>query len=147
MIGWEKGLLALCCMMKFDVTRFIILPIVIAAIGFSATVLPGCRKRETAAVPSHSPESYMNDPAFLGEVRAKRDELRAIVAERKPLADRMQELVKEHGEDLAALQKIDEWNDLYKRVTALNEKFEAVRKRQLAVVRKRLTPCPKEISK
>ena len=109
--------------------------------GLLSFVLPGCRKEEKAPeVPASSPVSYMNDPVFMKQVSDKRKELQAIVAERKPLADRMQELVKEHGEDLAALQKIPEWNELHKKVVALNKKYEEVRARQLKVVRERLAP-------
>ena len=109
--------------------------------GLLSFVLPGCRKEEKAPeVPASSPVSYMNDPVFMKQVSDKRKELQAIVAERKPLADRMQELVKEHGEDLAALQKIPEWNELHKKVVALNKKYEEVRARQLKVVRERLVP-------
>lgn len=81
----------------------------------------------------------MKDPAFLKQVDEKRKELQAIVAERKPLADRMQALVKEHGEDLAALQKIPEWNDLHKKVVELNKRYEEVRARQLRIVRERIS--------
>ena len=103
--------------------------------------LAGCRKEEAKPeIPASSPASYMNDPVFRKQLSDKRKELSAIVAERKPLADRMQELVKEHGEDLAALQKIPEWNDLYRKVTALNKRYEEVRARQLKVVRERLAP-------
>ena len=109
--------------------------------GLLSFVLPGCRKEEKAPeVPASSPVSYMNDPVFRKQISDKRKELQAIVAERKPLADRMQELVKEHGEDLAALQKIPEWNELHKKVVALNKKYEEVRARQLKVVRERLAP-------
>lgn len=113
--------------------------------GVLSLVLPGCRKEEKKPeIPASSPASYMNDPDFRKQVSDKRKELQAIVAERKPLADRMQELVKEHGEDLAALQKIPEWNELYKKVTALNKKYEEVRTRQLKVVRERIAPKKKK---
>ena len=115
--------------------------------GLVVLILAGCRKEEEEAkpeIPASSPASYMNDPVFRQQLSDKRKELSAIVAERKPLADRMQELVKEHGEDLAALQKIDEWNDLYKKVTALNKKYEETRARQLKVVRERLAPEKKK---
>ena len=116
--------------------------------GLALLFLAGCRKEEKKPeTPASSPASYMNDPVFRKQISEKRKELQRIVAERKPLADRMQELVKEHGEDLAALQKIPEWNDLYKKVTALNKKYEEVRARQLKVVRERLTPEKKDISK
>ena len=109
--------------------------------GVLTIVLSGCRKEEKKPeIPASSPASYMNDPAFRKQLSEKRQELQAIVAARKPLADRMQELVKAHGEDLAALQKIPEWNDLYEKVTALNKKYEETRARQLRIVRDRLTP-------
>ena len=110
--------------------------------GLALLFLAGCRKEEEAKpeIPASSPASYMNDPVFRKQLSEKRKELSAIVAERKPLADRMQELVKEHGEDLAALQKIPEWNELHKKVTALNRKYEETRARQLRIVRERISP-------
>ena len=116
------------------------MPFVLCATGLVLLCLAGCRKEEKAPeVPASSPVSYMNDPVFRKQVADKRKELQAIVAERKPLADRMQALVKEHGEDLAALQKIPEWNDLHKKVVELNAKYEAVRARQLKIVRERIS--------
>ena len=112
--------------------------------GFVLLALAGCEKKEE--VSAFSPESYMNDPVFREKLATKRKELQKIVAERKPLADRMQELVREHGEDLAALQKVAEWNDLYKKVTALNAKYQELRKQQLTIARERLTP-KKDLSK
>ena len=112
--------------------------------GMIALFLAGCRKEEKAsskpAIPASVPASYMNDPVFRKQLEEKRKELQAIVAERKPLADRMQELVKAHGEDLAALQKIPEWNELHKKVVELNAKYEEVRKRQLKIAANRLAP-------
>ena len=109
--------------------------------GLALLFLAGCRKEEAKPeIPASSPASYMNDPVFRKQLEEKRKELSAIVAERKPLADRMQELVKEHGEDLAALQKVPEWNELYKKVTALNKKYEETRARQLRIVRERINP-------
>ena len=129
-------------------TRARLVPFALCATGLVVLFLAGCRKEEAKPeTPASSPASYMNDPVFRKQLSDKRKELSAIVAERKPLADRMQELVKEHGEDLAALQKIPEWNDLYKKVTALNKKYEEVRARQLKVVRERLTPEKRDISK
>ena len=109
--------------------------------GLGMLFLAGCRKDEKASeIPASSPESYMKDPVFRRQLEEKRHELSAIVAERKPLADRMQALVKEHGEDLAALQKIPEWTNLYQRVTELNAKYQKVRKRQLKIAGDRLKP-------
>ena len=109
--------------------------------------LAGCRKEEKAPeIPASEPASYMNDPAFRKQLADKRNELQAIVNERNPLVKRMEELIKEHGQDLAALQKIPEWNDLHRKVVELNAKYEEVRARQLKVVRERLAP-KKDISK
>ena len=122
-------------------TRARLVPFVLCTMGLSLLFLAGCRKEEKAPViPASSPASYMKDPVFMREIESKRKELQAIIAERKPLVDRMQALVKEHGEDLAALQKVPEWNDLHKRVVELNAKYEEVRTRQLRIVRDRLAP-------
>ena len=109
--------------------------------GLALLFLAGCRKEEKAPeVPASSPASYMNDPVFRKQLEEKRHELSAIVAERKPLVERMEALIREHGEDLAALQKIDEWNDLHKKVVKLNAKYQEVRKRQLKIAGDRLKP-------
>ena len=110
--------------------------------GIVSLFLAGCRKDEEPEIPASSPESYMKDPAFIKQLEEKRHELSAIVAERKPLADRMQALVMKHKGDLATLQKIPEWTNLYQRVTALNAKYQEVRKRQLRIAGKRITESP-----
>lgn len=100
-----------------------------------------CRKKEKAPeIPVSSPAAYMKDPVFRQQLADKRKELQAIVKERAPLVARMEELVKSNREDLAVLQKIPEWNDLHKKVVALNAKYEEVRARQLEVVRERIAP-------
>ena len=80
----------------------------------------------------------MKDPVFRQQLEEKRKELNSIVKERAPLEARMKELVKEHGKELSALQKIPEWNDLHAKITALNAKYEEVRKRQLVIAAKKL---------
>ena len=112
--------------------------------GIMMFVLSGCKKEEEA--PSYSPVSYMKDPVFREKLATKRKELQKIGAELKPLQDRMQELAEAHNNDLAALQTIREWNDLHAKVTALNAKYEELRKQQLSVVRGRLTPPRAETS-
>ena len=112
--------------------------------GIGLLFLAGCRKEEKASeIPPSSPASYMKDPAFMKQVSDKRKELQAIVNERNPLVERMEALIKEHGQDLAALQKIPEWNDLHKKVVELNAKYEEVRKRQLVIASQRLKPAAK----
>ena len=140
MLDWGKCPLVGCNIEMMMRTRARLVPFVLCTIGVLSFVLPGCRKEEKAPeIPASSPASYMNDPEFRKQISDKRKELQAIVAERKPLADRMQELVTAHGEDLAALQKIPEWNELYKKVTALNKKYEEVRTRQLRIVKDRIS--------
>ena len=117
-----------------------LVPFALCAMGLGLLFFAGCRKEKEPEVPASSPESYMNDTVFMKQLEEKRHELSAIVAERKPLADRMQALVKEHGEDLAALQKIPEWTNLYQKVTVLNAKYQEVRKRQLKIAGNRLKP-------
>ena len=126
---------------------------VLCAAGAGVLFLAGCEKAaeekkpaapasaEASAVPSNAPASYMNDPVFREAVASKRKELQAIAAKRRPLADRMQALVNRHGEDLAKLQKIPEWNDLHKQVEALTAQYEKLRREQLRLVRERLAPA------
>ena len=129
-------------------TRRFLVPFALAAIGLGLLFPTGCRKEQEAAkpaLPPNAPAVYMNDPAFRQRLSEQRQALQAIVAERQPLVDRMQELVKSNREDLAVLQRIPEWNELHRRVVALNEKYEALKREQLAVVRDRL--APKGVSK
>ena len=109
--------------------------------GILLLSLAGCRKEEKAPeIPASSPKSYMNDPVFRKQVSDKRKELSAIVRERRPLVERMEALIKEHGQDLAALQKVPEWNELHKKVVELNKRYEETRARQLRIVRERINP-------
>ena len=128
-------------------TRVDLVLFALGAMGLTALVLTGCGKKEEPpkADPS-APAVYMKDPVFRKELSEKRQELQAIVAERKPLADRMQELAREHNENLAELRKIPEWNELNEKVVALNAKYKAARQHQLKIVSDRLAP-KKEISK
>jgi len=114
--------------------------------GVFALILSGCGKKEPAVPPS-SPASYMNDSNFRKQVSDKRKELQWIVAERAPLVARMEELVRSNRADLAVLQQNAEWLDLHKKVVALNKKYEETRQRQLKIVRERLAPADKRISK
>ena len=119
-----------------------LVPFALCATGAIVLFLAGCRKEEKKPeIPASSPAVYMKDTNFMNQVSAKRKELSAIVKERAPLVKRMEELVREHGEDLAALQKLGEWNDLHKKVVALNAKFEEVRARQLKIVGERIAPA------
>ena len=121
--------------------RLKLVPLVLCTMGLVTLFFAGCRKKEKAPeIPASSPAAYMKDPVFRKQLSDKRKELQAIVQERAPLVARMEELVKSNREDLAVLQKIPEWNDLHKKVVALNAKYEEVRARQLEVVRERIAP-------
>lgn len=116
-------------------------PFALVAIGGLALVFQGCeRSSPLQEPPRESPASYMKDPKFRKEVADARKELQRLAAERKPLADRMQELVNQYGEDLGKLQNVPEWVELHRKVTALNKRFAEVRQRQLSTVRDRITP-------
>lgn len=143
MIDWEKCLLVSRKLIMTTRRALLYVPFMLCMAGLVTFVLPGCRKKKEApppALPANSPEVYMKDPVFRKELSDKRKERTAIAVERQKLVARMEELIREHGEDKAVLEKIPEWNDLYKQVEALNAKYEAVRKAQLAVVSKRLNP-------
>lgn len=156
MIDWEKCLSVSRNLRMTTRRALLYVPFMLCMAGLVTLALPGCRKKKEALPPpppANSPEVYMKDPVFRKELSDKRKELTAIAVERRQLVQRMEELIRAHGEDKAVLEQIPEWNDLYKKVEALNAKYEAVRKAQLAVVSKRLNPeqkpAPekKEISK
>jgi len=113
--------------------------------GLGTCIFSGCERK--AEPPSHTPASYMNDPDFRKRISDKRKELQSIVSERAPLVARMEELVRSNRADLAILQKNAEWLDLHKKVVELNKKYEETRQRQLKIVRERLKPQDKRISK
>lgn len=126
--------------MKSQMSTFRVSSALVVA-SVCALVFVGCEKASPPVEPPReSPASYMNDPKFRQAVADARKELQAIAAERKPLADRMQELIRQHGEDAGKLQNVPEWVALHKKVTALNKRYEEARQRQLTIVRERLTP-------
>ena len=124
-------------------TSLFLVPFACCAMGALSLFLPGCGREEPVAEeppPPHVPASYMNDPEFRKGLSDRNAAQRAIVSERMPLVRRMEELVREHGEDTNKLQKISEWNELYRKVTELNAKYEAGRKDLLKYARERITP-------
>jgi hypothetical protein len=128
-------------------TKRFFVPFALCAIGSAVLCFTGCSREGEAKKPArHESANYMNDPGFRKSLDDARRELAAIAAKRKPLADRMQKLIHEHGEDLAKLQKIAEWNDLHRKVTELNEKYESARRRMLAFVRERITPAKEAVT-
>jgi len=130
-------------------TSHYLVPFALGAMGLFALCLTGCRKeseqpsKPSAKLPANSPAVFMNDPVFRKQLSDKRQELQAIVKERAPLVARMEQMVRDHKENLAELQKIDEWNDLHKKIVALNEKYEQTRQRQLKIAAEKLAPQSK----
>lgn len=127
------------------------------AIGLWAIVFTGCEKKaDTPPPPPHSPESYMNDPAFRKQLSTARVEHQKAVRSRNEIAKKMQAKVEalkaRLGTDDAAklkpeLEKDAEWNDLLKQCQEANAKIAAQRKGTLGAVKERLTPPKKPISK
>ena len=124
-------------------------PVALCATGLALFFLAGCGKETPPPQepPRHSPESYMNDPEFRKTIADDRKEMQRIAAQHKKCADRMQQLVNQHGEDEAKLQKIPEWVQLKREATDLAAQYEAVHKRQLETVRERIRPDGKTTSK
>lgn len=122
------------------------MPVALCATGLALFFLAGCERKAPppAEPPRHAPESYMNDPEFRKTIADDRKEMQRIMAKRKPLVDRMQELVEQYGEDEGKLQNVPEWVRLKREVKDLNAQYEAVHKRQLATVQERLRPVPKQ---
>ena len=109
-------------------------PFTLCVTGLLALALAGCRREAEApsplpSIPSNSPASYMNDPAFMARLDAKGDELKAIMRERAPLIARWKKL--EPGDSAR--------DELKKQIEELNAKYEAVRKQQLEIVHERVS--------
>lgn len=137
-------------------TSKVLVPFALCAMGFVALVFTGCkRESEKSVPPPHAPESYMNDPQFVGKLAAERKEQVSLERERNAIALQMKEMVEAMREKLktddlkkvrAELEKDPKWIDLHTRCTNANAKCVAHRRATLEGVRQRLTP-PKPVSK
>ena len=114
----------------------------VAVFSAAIAVLVGCGGEEKAA-PS-APESYMKDESFRKELSDFRKRISAVASQRRECADRMQALIKEHGEDLEKLGKVAEWVSLHKKITELNKEYEELRRKQLETTRGRIAPQVKK---
>lgn len=126
-----------------------------AVMVICAVALVGCGKKEPEAPPT-SPESYMNDTAFRAELKARREAMKGLGAERAKIAARLEEMTKIIREKLgtddpakvgAELDKIAEWTRLKERALALDKEFTAKRREMQKIVRERITPHEKPVSK
>ena len=131
-----------------------------AAAVICAAALLGCGKKEPPAPAnapeSHKPENYMNDKAFRDELKARREAMKGLGAERAKIAARMEEMTKIIREKLgsddpakvgAELDKIAEWTRLRERALALDKAFTAARRETQKIVRERITPKKAPVSK
>ena len=114
----------------------------VAVFAAAMAVVAGCGGEENAA-PS-APESYMKDESFRKELSDFRKRISAVASQRRECADRMQALIKEHGEDLEKLGKVAEWVSLHKKITELNKDYEELRRKQLETTRGRIAPQVKK---
>ena len=128
------------------------MPFVLCAIGACGLFVSGCEKKseeaaEQKVVEPYVPESYMKDPEFRKGLKDRNADLKKIVSARAPLIRRMEELAKEKGGNREELEKLPEWNELYKQVESLNKQYEQKRKELLKYTSARITPPSKKISK
>lgn len=119
----------------------------VAAVTVGAVVctLTGCSRED---VPEYSPESYMNDSAFMKTLEKMKREQGELAAAHHKLAERMKALIEEakkklKTEDLgkvkAELEKSDEWKSLYSRCQDAATAVKESRRRMESFVSKRIS--------
>ena len=133
---------------------------VTATMVVCAVAVLGCGKKESDEAsktpPPHAPESYMNDKAFRAELKARREAMKGLGAERAKIAARLEEMTKIIREKLgtddpakvgAELDKIAEWTRLKERALALDKEFAAAHRETQRIVRERIVPKKTPVSK
>ena len=119
---------------KFSTTRTL-KTLTAALLSVVLALFAGCNKEEpkTEAKKDLSAEAYMNDPVFLGK-------LKAIEKERNQLRGELFKL----KEKIEALRKVDPNGEEFKKLEALAKEkmkaFEETMKKSRATVRERLRP-------
>lgn len=136
MLDWEKCPPVGYVLIMKTCTRAKLIPFVLCATGAIVLCLAGCRKEEAKPeVPASSPQSYMKDKAFMGEMKAQKRE--------------RQLTIKRHIEARAAYEaalKDDpkgekpETQDLKRKMESIAQEYETQRKKALDTVRRRITP-------
>lgn len=145
-------------------TSKVLVPFALCAIGILAFVFAGCSKQEpVAAVPSHAPESYLQDAAFrqqLADLREARNDLERVrsrlvkelekkfeakrlalgvaCANGAPLSRALDE--KEQAQVRAALAGDPEWKDLCQRCKDANQAMRDNQQAAQRIVRERIAP-------
>lgn len=98
----------------------------------------------------------MNDTAFRAKLKERHEAMKGLGAERAKVAARLEEMTKIIREKLgtddpakvgAELDKIAEWTRLRERALALDKEFTAKRREMQKIVRERITPHEKPVSK
>jgi hypothetical protein len=119
--------------------------VALVTVGAVVCTFTGCNRED---VPKSSPESYMNDSAFMKTLDAMRREQAELAAAHHKLAAQMKVLVAEakqklKTEDLgkikAELEKSDEWKSLYSRCQDAATAVKESRRKMEAFVRKRIS--------
>jgi hypothetical protein len=119
--------------------------VAVAAVGALVCTLTGCSRED---VPASSPESYMNDTAFMKTLEDMKREQAQLAAAHYKLAGKMKALVEEakkklNTEDLgkvkAELEKSDEWKSLHRRCQDAATAVKESRRKMEAFVRKRIS--------
>ena len=131
------------------------MPLALCAIGGFTLVFIGCNRvsEESAAAvepAKHTPESYMKDPAFRGQLKELRTERNALAKARSTVVAKMEAMIEAKKAELktddlekvrAELEKDPEWKSLYKRCLDANQAIEDNQKHTFGIVRERLTPA------
>jgi len=133
------------------------MPYALCAMGLMTLCLSGCGKREEAkAVDPSSPESYMKDKAFRQTLKDRRKVAQNIGEEREKVTARQNEMIAAQGKKMqtddrskivAALAADAEWQALSAKAKELDEAFMKHHRETMRVVRERITPKGKKVSK
>lgn len=119
--------------------------VAVVTVGAVVCTLTGCSRED---VPESSPESYMNDSAFMKTLETMKREQGELAAAHHKLAERMKALIEEakkklKTEDLgkvkAELEKSDEWKSLYSRCQDAATAVKESRRRMESFVSKRIS--------
>lgn len=136
MLDWEECPSVGCMLIMKCCMRPRLVPIALCAMGMFVLCLAGCRKEEKKPeVPASSPQSYMNDKAFMGELKAQKDERRQTMA-------RYMKARKAYEAALKGDAKCEqpETQELKKKMEAIEDEYQAQRRKTLATVRERIAP-------
>ena len=123
-------------MMMRVCTRARLVPFVLCATGALVLFLAGCRKEEAKPeIPASSPQSYMNDKAFMGKLKEKRKARASTMA-------RHHEAYVAYQEALKADPKGEkpETKALHEKMIAIENEYQALERETMRFVRDRLAP-------